>query len=205
MTATDFTAAVAQLLSVPRPEGTFRVRDGRLDVTDEFSELRFRDPRLGGYLDRTRIEAHLSDTPLTLWIRGSWADNREGIDTAPERNRWTLVVPPGAELTVTGPRRSFTVVRAVVGTFTAGRPFASRGKAVTGRTVELTAAPSGLIAQLDWLAETPEVSLAQSTGMDLSDIMGDWHTAPLPDLIARVGPQVASRRPARGGGAPGGG
>ncbi|WP_035844968.1 hypothetical protein [Kitasatospora azatica] len=155
-------------------------------MTDEYSEMRFKDPRLGGYLDRTRVEQHLLGAPLTVWIRGAWAQHRQGLDVPPDRNRWIVVLPPGAQLTVSSPRRSFAVVKAVVGSMENGRPLSSNGTLATGLTVELTAAPSGLILQLDWLCETSEVNLAHAAGADLTHSLEDWHSAPLPELVERI-------------------
>ncbi len=188
---TPFTTAVTRLLSVPRLEGTFRVREGEMDVTDEFSEFRFRDPRLGGYLDRRRIEEHLLVDPLTLWLRGSW--NRGDLlsgsplpDAEVERNRWTVVVPPGAALRVTSPRRAFAVIKAGVGSIADGRPFVSRGQLAVGRTIRLTAAGTGLVARLDWLFETEELNLARATGTNLGGTERDWHRAPVAELLERI-------------------
>ncbi|MBV9024385.1 MAG: hypothetical protein JO362_11485 [Streptomycetaceae bacterium] len=197
MAQPDFTAAVERLLCVPRLEGTFRVHHGCLDLTDDFSEMRFKDPRLGGYLDRTRVEQHFLSAPLTVWIRGSWPGDNEISNPVSERNRWTVIVPPGAQLTVTSPRRSFTVVKALVGTMENCRPLASNGTLITGQMVELTAAATGLIAQLDWLYETSEVNLARATGTDLTDSLNDWHSAPLPELLERIRAITSRRRVAR--------
>jgi hypothetical protein len=178
--------AAAELLSVPRLEGSFRVLRGQQDATDEFSEMRFKDPRLGGYLDRTRVEEHLLGDPLTLWIRGAWAQHRQGLDIPPDRNRWIVALPPGAQLTVNSPRRSFAVAKAVVGRMANARPLASNGTLATGLTVELTAASTGLVIQLDWLCETTEVNLARAAGADLTPSLDDWHSAPLPELVERI-------------------
>ncbi|MFJ2419183.1 hypothetical protein [Streptomyces brevispora] len=190
----DFTVAVARLLSVPRLEGTFRVHEGQVDVTDSYSELRFKDPRLGGYLDRTRIEERLFEAPLSVWLRGSWTtdDLLSHIplpDSPAERNRWTVIVPPGAGFTARSPRRSFAMVKAVVGTFANGAPFTLKGRLAVGRKLELMAANTGLIAQLDWLFESPEINLAQAVGMDLRAVEHDWHRAPSADLFQRINSQ----------------
>ncbi|MDO0924060.1 hypothetical protein QQY24_00885 [Streptomyces sp. TG1A-8] len=190
-TQQTFTAAVARLLSAPHLEGTFRVRDGEADVTDEYSELRFKDPRLGGYLDRTRIEQCLTEIPLTVWLRGSCT--ADGFlspsplsDGLTERNRWTVIVPPDADLTVTSPRRSFAMLKAVVGTLATGSPFTFKGRLAIGRKLQVTAARSGLVAQLDWLFESPEINLAQATGIDLTAVEQDWHRVPLAELLQRI-------------------
>lgn len=192
MTGPDFATAVAVLLGPPRLEGTFRIHSGRVDVTDEFSEFRFKDPRLGGYLDRTRVESCLRSAPLTVRLRGSWAFNRGPADrgsaddrsTTAERNTWTVIVPPGALASITSPRRAFAVVRAAVGTLPTR----------VGRTVEVRAGADGLVVQLDWLAESSETNPARSLGVDLSDGMEDWHRAD-PEAVLRFVRERVSRSP----------
>ena len=57
---------------------------------------------------------------------------------------------------------------------------------VVGRDIELTAAESGLVAQLDWLFESPEINLAQAVGLDLDAVDDDWHRAPVADVLGRI-------------------
>ncbi|MCC9309744.1 hypothetical protein LN042_22160 [Kitasatospora sp. RB6PN24] len=194
-TNTSFDTVVHRLLSVPHPEGTFRVRQDELDVTDEFSELRFKDPRLGGYLDRSRIEECLSQMPLTIWLRESW-NTEDLLSDSPlpvgavERNRWTLIVPPRASSRLVSPRRSFAMVKAVIGHLAEGAPFLSSDRLVVGRTITLTAGGDGLIARLDWLHESAEINLARATGRDLGPVEQDWQCAPLPELLDRINGQI---------------
>jgi hypothetical protein len=160
MMAHSFASAVSTLLAEPILEGAFRIWDGQTDVTDEFSELRFRDPQLGGYLDRTRVERELLVRPLTVWLRGSWAFQRRhdeaAQDTAAaparlERNEWTLIVPPGAVVSITSPRRAFAVVTPVAGAVASEPP----PPLVAGRTVEIQAAQTGVITSRAICRSTP--------------------------------------------------
>lgn len=194
-TTTEFDAAVRRLLSVPHAEGTFRVRYEERDVTDEFSELRFKDPRLGGYLDRSRIEECLPRTPLTIWLRGSW-NSGDLLSDGPlppaetERNRWTLIVPPGASSRLESPRRSFAMLKAVIGRLATGAPFLSRDRLLIGRTLTFAAGHDGLVARLDWLHESTEINLARATGHDLGPVEHDWQRAPMAELLDRISGQI---------------
>ena len=187
-----FASVVRALLGVPRLEGTFRIRAGDQDVTDAYSELRFKDPRLGGYLDRTRVTRDLAARPLTVWLRGPWSVHATALNSgaaAPDsaeldRNCWTLLIPPRAIATVSSPRRAFAVVRRVVGQFDdAGAPQA-------GRTLAVRAGAGGLIAQLDWLNETAATHLNRGFGIDLSHPVRSWHEAPVEAVLTEVADRI---------------
>ncbi|MET7640476.1 hypothetical protein [Streptomyces sp. NPDC005438] len=190
--STSVESTVRALLAVPRWEGTFRVRQGDRDLTDSYVELRFKDPRLGGYLDRTRTERDWQDERLTVWLRGPWSwqlaalgRGEPAMEHAQEwdRNVWTLLIPPDTQVTVHSPRRAFAVVRTALGTM-------SDAQVRVGRTLTLHAGPRGLVAQLDWLSETVEEHLLRGYGLNLSTPVSDWHSAPMEHVVARVTDQL---------------